>query len=83
MKLALLILLALTPGCGAVVTFYPSGKVETAEATFLKHTAVAGYESDGRGHRKIGNVTAQTDDSALSSVVAGAVQGLKMLVGLP
>lgn len=52
MKFAMLAILALTlTGCGAVVTFYPSGKVETAEATFLKHTAIASYDADGKGRR--------------------------------
>lgn len=81
--LALLILAGALSGCGVVVTFYPSGKVETAEATFLKHTAIASYQSDGKGAKKLGAVTAQTDDNALASVVQGVGMAIKTIVGIP
>ena len=84
MKLpALVILACLLSGCGAVVTFYPNGHVETAEATFCKHTAIASYTSDGQGKRSLTSATAQTDDNALSAIVQGVGLAIKAIVGVP
>jgi len=77
MKLAAVLILALCAGgCGGVVTFYPDGRVETAEFTILKDVTIGKYTSDGKGGKTIDPSGAKVNETATRNVVAGAVEGL-------
>ena len=73
MKFLPLILLACLSGCGAIVTYYPNGQVETAEITFAKDITLAKYTSDGKGNRTIDGGVSKSNERVTSAVVEGAV----------
>lgn len=70
---ALILVTALMGGCGAIVTFYPDGRVETAEITFAKDVTLAKYTSDGKGNRTIDGGVSHSNERVTSAVVEGAV----------
>ena len=60
-------------GCGAFVTFYPDGRIETAEITCAKDVQVLKYDTDGHGHRTIDGGVSHSNEKITAAVVEGAV----------